>query len=186
MNGDVSVRDVMRREYVGASEADSVADTASLMLEEDDDAAVVLRGTDPVGLVTQRDVLEAAVEQGDLSAIDVSAVMDDEPETVEAAAPLAAAIDRLSGNADRHLLAMDAGELRGVVSEHEVVTASALEPANGDRRPEPDSEAIAAAPEADTGNEEYSNQGICEICGSLTRDLTTFNGQLVCSDCKNV
>ena len=33
---------------------------------------------------------------------------------------------------------------------------------------------------------EYSNQSICEVCGSLSRDLTNVNGQLLCPDCRSV
>lgn len=187
MNDDVTVRDVLRREYLGVSEADTVADTASLMLEEDGDAVVVLHGSEPVGLVTQRDVLRAAVERGDLSSIAVSTIMDEHPPTVDANAPLGSVTDRMSGNQERQLLVMNDDDLLGVISEHDVVTASALETGvNGGQEPAPDTDTVTATAETAAGDDEYSNQGICEICGSLTRDLSTFNGQLVCNDCKNV
>ncbi|MFD1587490.1 cyclic nucleotide-binding/CBS domain-containing protein [Halorientalis brevis] len=192
MNGDVTVREVMRREYVGASEADTLVDTAALMLEENVEAVVVLRGSEPVGILTQRDLLQAAVDQGDLESMLVKHAMKDDPPTVSASESLATATNMMSGTSARRLLVMENGEPIGVVSEHDIVTAATLTPqVNGETRQEVKAESVTAeaattAGESTTSEDEYSNQGICEICGSLTRDLSSFNGQLVCSDCKNV
>ena len=192
MNGDVTVREVMRREYVGASEADTLIDTAALMLEEDVEAVVVLRGSEPVGILTQRDLLQSAVDQGDLESMLVKHAMTEDPPTVSATESLTTATNMMSGTAARRLLVMQNGEPIGVVSEHDIVTASTLTPqVNGETGQEIETESITAeaataAGEPTTTDDEYSNQGICEVCGSLTRDLSTFNGQLVCSDCKNV
>lgn len=192
MNGDVTVREVMRRDYVGASEGDTVVDTAALMLEEDVEAVVVLRGSDPVGLLTQRDLLEVAVSHGDLESVQVRHAMQENPPTVSPEESLATGIDMMSGTSARRLLVVDGGDPVGVISEHDIVTASTLNPrVNGTESGEA-ATAEAAAPTAESGagaattTEEYSSQGICEVCGSLTRDLSTFNGQLVCADCKDV
>jgi CBS domain-containing protein len=192
MNGDVTVREVMRREYVGASEADTLVDTAALMLEEDVEAVVVLQGAEPVGILTQRDLLGAAVDHGDLESLQVKHAMTDDPPTVSASESLATATDVMSGTSTRRLLVMGDGEPIGVVSEHDIVTASTLNPrVNGTTSPDVESEdigaeAAAATTEATAADEEYSSQGICEVCGSLSRDLSSFNGQLVCADCKDV
>lgn len=192
MNGEVTVREVMRREYVGASEADTLVDTAALMLEEDVEAVVVLRGSEPVGILTQRDLLEAAVDQGDLESMRVKHAMKEDPPTVAATESLATATNMMSGASTRRLLVMRDSEPIGVISEHDIVTASTLNPQiNGDTVQEVETEPVAAeaasaTTDATTTDEEYSNQGICEVCGSLTRDLSSFNGQLVCSDCKDV
>jgi CBS domain-containing protein len=189
MNGNVTVGQVMRRDYVGASEGDGLAETAALMLEEDVETVVVLRGTEPIGMVTQRDVLETAVARGDLASATVADVMQNNPPTVGPGESLTAATDRMSGTDSRHLLVTEGDELAGVITEHDVVTASTLDPGVETERPEAGGatvEAVTATAEAAATDEEYSNQGICELCGSLARDLSTFNGQLVCSDCKNV
>lgn len=191
MNGDVTVREVMEREFVGVSEADTLRDTAELMLEEGAEAVVVVRGSSPEGILTQEDVLEITVEGVDLSEAKVSDAMRAVPSDIAADASIAAAIDLMSSASTRHLLVKDGGELVGLVSEHDVVTASRLGPSvDGEGAPgsgEPMATETVADAEAGTAIDEgYSNQGICEVCGTLTRDLSTFNGQLVCSDCKNV
>ncbi|MFC7046249.1 hypothetical protein ACFQH6_13255 [Halobacteriaceae archaeon GCM10025711] len=65
----------------------------------------------------------------------------------------------------------------------DVVTASASLAATPEQAPQEPVEQQAAAV---AGDGEYSNQSICEICGSLTRELSNFNGQLICSDCLEV
>jgi len=192
MNGDVTVREVMRREYVAASEGDSLRATAALMLDEDVEAVVVLRGQEPVGMLTERHLLEEVVETGSLDDRTVADAMETDLPTVTPEESLSGATELISGTDTRRLLVASEGQPVGVVSEHDVVTASALgTDVNGAGRPEAAdeamlTEAVAPAAEGATADTEYSNQGICEVCGSLTRDLSTFNGQLVCTDCKDV
>lgn len=191
MNSDVTVRDVMRREYVGASESDSLQETAALMLEEDVDAIVVLRGQEPVGMLTERHVLSTAVERGALDGHTVADAMVGNLPTVAPDESLSAATELISDTDTRRLLVVDEDGPLGLVSEHDVVTASTLSPdMNGrTRQAETDAmltEAVAQTSEGTAVDTEYSNQGICEVCGSLTRNLSSFNGQLVCSDCKDV
>jgi len=191
MNGDVTVRDVMRREYVGVSESDSLRETAALMLDEDVDAIVVLRGQEPVGMLTERHVLRTVVERGGLEGRTVADAMASDLPTVAPAESLSAATELISATDTRRLLVADEDGPLGIVSEHDVVTASTLSPdMNGTARREESeamlSEAVAPTTEGGAVDTEYSNQGICEVCGALTRDLSSFNGQLVCSDCKDV
>lgn len=188
MNDDVTVREVMRREYVGASESDTLVDTAALMLEENVEAVVVLRGQEPVGILTERDLLQAAVDQGDLESMRVKHAMQEDPPTIQPSATLREATNMISGTATRRLLVAEGEEPIGVISEHDIVTASTLNPrVNGEIAEETEAMSAEAATTTPTGTEEeYSNQGICELCGTLTRDLSTFNGQLVCADCKDV
>ena len=181
----------MRREYVAASEGDSLRETAALMLEEDVEAVVVLRGQEPVGLLSERDVLAVTVEAGALEGQTVADAMTPDLPTVAPDESLSAATELISGADTRRLLVADEDGPLGIVSEHDVVAASTLSPdMNGaGRQEEADAimtEAVTPAAEGATTDTEYSDQGICEACGSLTRDLSSFNGQLVCSDCKDV
>jgi len=129
MERDVSVREVMDREFLGASESDGLREAAELMLVEDADSVVVLRGSDPVGVVTERDLMTAS------------------PFSPTADGPTAV-------EGGRAVAGVSAG--RG---------QSATE-----RR----------------GEGRFADQSLCEACGSLARDLSPFNGQLLCSDCRDI
>lgn len=175
MNGNVTVSDVMTREFVGASEADEVLDTVALMLEERAECAVVLRGAEPVGLLAERDVLRLIVEGRDPATATVDEAMSPEPARIEPGASAAAAAERLSTLDARHLVVWNEG-VDGLLTERDLVTAATIEPA-----PEA---TVDVAPAAVGGT--YSSQSICETCGSLTRDLVDIHGQLLCPDCRDV
>lgn len=183
----------MTREYVGVSESDPVDNTAALMLEEGIDGAVVLRGSEPVGLLTDRDVLALVAGDHDPADTAVSDAMSAVVPSVEAGQPLAEAVELMVARDVRQLLVTNGDEIVGVLTEQDVVTAASslfsvpgVEPTGAIATPaEADDIGMVAEPEADAESE-YSTQSVCEVCGSLTRDLRDFNGQLICEDCRDV
>jgi CBS domain-containing protein len=194
MNGDVTVREVMDREYVGVSESDDLVESAALLLAEDADTAVVIRGSEPVGVLTCRDVLRLLVDGPDPRS---AAVADAMTESVPAVAPdlsLEEAADMMSAQDARRLVVREAGggELLGIITEHDVLVTRPY----GRTREERHAIATADAAEASTGSmraaeetettETFEEQSICEVCGTLTSDLSSFNGQLLCSDCRDM
>lgn len=182
MDEPVTVRDVMNRSYVGVSEADTVAGAAQLMREEGVHSAIVLRGSEPVGLLDEDLLIELVAESRDPTELTAGEVMRGPTVAVDADRRLDDAIGALATDSVRHLLVESDGALVGTLSDHDIVTAhSVLE-----RRTEP-AEPMVAAPNSDeevaVERDVYSSQGVCENCGALTRELTSHNGQLVCADC---
>lgn len=176
MNDALTVRDVLPQEFVGVSESDPVLETVALLLEEDAESAVVLRGSEPVGVLTERDVLQLLVDGQDPETIPVGEVMTPAPETIDRDATVQEATERISAADCRRLLVRHEGEVVGVLSEHDLLPATTLT-----ERVEP------PLPTAgDGGSETYSTQSICEACGALTRDLVDVRGQLLCGDCRDV
>ncbi|MFW5949865.1 MAG: HPP family protein [archaeon] len=182
MSVESSVREVMTRDYVGVSESDDLVQTGRLLREEGVDAAVVLRGNDPVGTLEVGAVLDHVLDD------DGSTVGDAMNATVERVTindPIEVAVDQLVATDESILVVTnDANDVVGVVTESDLVRAVAL-----GREPE-DQQSEEFEPARTEGrtetNEQYSNQGICERCGALTSDLVSFNGQLLCSDCRDI
>ncbi|GAA0717722.1 hypothetical protein GCM10009060_06850 [Halorubrum trapanicum] len=52
----------MHREFLGASESDSLSDAAALLVEEETNCLVVVRGGEPVGRLESRDALDALLD----------------------------------------------------------------------------------------------------------------------------
>lgn len=185
MNVEVTVRDVMSREFVGVNESDDVRGTVQLMLDEGVDCAVVLRGQEPVGVFTERDVLSLVAGGGDPEGTTVGSLMGESGPTVPPEAGVDRALD-LMATADARRLLVGADHLEGVLTEHDLLSAAALE-----RYQEPDDLRHAATNGADeyavSGTERpdtaVSEQSICQGCGALVRDLTEMDGQLLCADC---
>lgn len=181
MNGDVTVRDVMTRDYVGVNEGDTVSGVAELLAEAPADGAVVLRGTEPVGLLDSRAIVAIVAAGSDPEEITVGSAMGDPPATVEAGAPLSGAISTLIGIDARHLLVVDGAEIVGLLSVDDVVAAQSTFPEEIEREAP-----VAAGVDEGPVDDRYSTQSVCEACGSLAGSLANVNGQLLCADCREL
>lgn len=184
MNDDVVLRDVLSPEFVGVSEGDTLADTASVMAAEGVDRAVVLRGREPVGLVRAVDVLDRLSNGEAAGESTVDKVMSDPPPTIGVGERMRDAAAVLADADAWQALVVDGDDVAGVIDARDIVMAGlAAEPLDPARTATTPSFATESEePAAD----EYSTQSICEICGSLTRDLADYNGQLVCTDCRGM
>lgn len=181
MRNDITVRDVMNREFVGVSESDTLADAAELMRSESVEAVVVLRGSEPIGSLSTATAMAAMLE-GDPHDQTVGEVMEPPMATVQPEAALSAATQRLIVRSVPHLLVVDDQEVVGLLTERDVLAANETvetpQPAGGETE-----SADTEMPEAEAAPE-GSIQSVCEVCGSLTPALSTVNGQLICPDCK--
>ncbi len=187
MHDTHTVRDIMGQEFVGVSESDTVLAAVELMLSEEVDSVVVLRGREPVGTMTARDALALLVGDDDPSETPVSAVMTEPMPTIEAGASLTVAADTLISEAAEWALVVDDGGLSGVLTERDLMTASTLTPGEDvDETPVTNGGEQLFVDGRTEYESEYSNQSICEVCGKLAGELSNVNGQLVCADCRDV
>jgi CBS domain-containing protein len=208
MDNDVTVRGVITREYVGVSESDTVQDTVELMRAEQASSVIVLHGSDPVGIVTEWDVLGLVADGADPSVTAVSEIMSSPVRSVDADTPLVDAAGIMSSENIRNLLveAPDTGAVVGALTDRDVIaavaslqktlgaTAGGVGPPDEAGRPAPTAEDAAGSVGGRTGSatgvndngepDAYASQGVCETCGTLTDDLREINGQLVCPDCQ--
>lgn len=204
MDNDVTVRGVITRGYVGVSESDSVRGAVQLMREDQASSVIVLRGNEPVGIVTEWDVLGLVDEGHDPGETEVSDVMSSPVRSADAETPLVDAAGIMSSEGIRNLLVEDEseGEILGVLTDRDVIAAVASlqksTPLEGSAGVEDEAPPAESAPtrdrrEATAGTvpgapsngqpDAYASQGVCEVCGTLTDDLREVNGQLACADC---
>ncbi|MCH7659417.1 MAG: CBS domain-containing protein [Euryarchaeota archaeon] len=182
MAEDLTVRDVMTTAYAGVSESDTIRDVIDLMIEDGVSGVVVVRGTEAVGTVTERDLLRAVTTGSIPVETGIASVMSGSGPSIKPEVPLSEAASALSAG-DRHqLLVRNGGGLVGVLTPQDVLTAAA----SGRSLPENEFETMAGEPESTTEDTAYSTQSVCEICGSLMPELVSVNGQAVCSDCRRV
>jgi CBS domain-containing protein len=204
MRTDTTVRDVMHREFLGVSESDPLADAATLLVEEETDCLVVLRGGEAVGRLAARDALAAVLDAADDAT--VGTVMRPPLPTVAPDDRLRAVEERLvAEGVDRVVVAAD-GDAVGVVTARDALAAGASRPTEpvdesgvvGDTQDGTRLETSrAGAADAARGSERArtaastdasgsSTQGVCEVCGALAPELADANGQAVCPDCREV
>ncbi len=193
MNRDVTVREVANREFVGVSESDDLLGTVELLVDEETDTALVMQGSEPVGILTDRDVLGLLAAEGGVDDAVVGEAMQSAVPTIESQATIEEAADRMSAEGTRRLVVTDTGETLGTLTEHDLFAARPLAsngPETGQAHPAGEAETALAA-DAGTGVESetgdgFEEQSICEGCGTLTGDLVAFNGQLLCGDCRDI
>lgn len=180
---ELTLRDVMTRDFVGVSESDTVRGAVTVMRDEDVQNAVVLRGREPVGTLTAGNVLDLLVEGTDAETATVTDIMEDEVPSLPSDATLGdVATMMLSSDSDL-VLVEENDDLLGVI------TASELARYTWGRTAGPEQEQIVEVTQTNPNSpadEGYSNQSICEACGSLSRDLVNVNGQLLCPDCREI
>lgn len=197
MNADVTVRELMNREYVGVSESDDLIETVELLLREEADTAIVQRGSEHVGVLTQRDVLSILVNGPDPEKATVGDAMTESVPTVAPDMTIDQAADEMSTRADSRLVVTDNGaEPLGIITERAILASRTFDTREQttDVAAEATETARVAAMEAgatgaDTVPEEedhFEDQSICEGCGTLSSNLVSFNGQLLCADCRDI
>ena len=208
MRTDTTVRDVMHREFLGVSESDRLSDAAGLMVEEETDCLVVVRGGESVGRLGCRGALGALLDaEGSADGSDGLTVGDAMGPPLPTVAPddwLATVEERLIAEGVDRLVAVEEGEAVGVVTAGDALAAGAprtgdgaLDAAVGDESVPgtrrggegmlgSDGGVDPASEAATTDASESPTQGVCESCGSLVPDLVTANGQAVCPECREV
>ncbi|ARS88720.1 cyclic nucleotide-binding/CBS domain-containing protein [Natrarchaeobaculum aegyptiacum] len=205
MESELSVRDVLTADYVGVSESDTVLGVVRLMREERSSCVLVVRGSDPVGIVTEWDVLGLVADEHDPAETTVGAVMTTPVITVDPTRSLADVATTMARQNIRNVVVETDDEVVGVVTQRDVIAAAGSFRAtvtpprsagSGEQPTSPDQpleEAVTAPVDevpddrmVPNGGDEYSTQGVCEACGSLATDLWDANGQLVCTDCRTV
>lgn len=193
MERTVNVRDAMSREFVGVSESDPLTAVVELMLSDRHDCAVVLRGSDPIGVLTDREILGIVADGGDVTDATVGDVMDEEFDAVEADRHLAEALDEMTARERSALLVTERDDLVGVLTEWDVLTASSSILSRNGQPEDPAVERFDAAEHLEAPRDDrsveadaFGDQGVCEICGTLASNLVDVNGQLSCPDCRSV
>jgi CBS domain-containing protein len=182
METDIPLREIMVQEVVEGDTNLNVMEAAKLMKKYDVDSIVVLNNGEPVGIVTQGDIIRELVSK------------DTTPSTVKLknimTTPLITASpnDRLSNIAKkmateriRKIPVIEDGKLVGIVADVDILSVSS----------EMNSilaELIEMNVERETlGREsegERIGQGICEKCGSFSHYLEMKGGLMVCESCK--
>lgn len=206
MESELSVRDILTTEYVGVSESDTVRGAVQLMREERASCVLVVRGTDPVGIMTEWDVLGVVADDRDAGGTTVGDVMTSPVITFGPDRSLTDAASTMARQNIRNVVVEDDDGVLGLVTQRDVIAAagsfqatmtptrSSEPPLEGtppadDRAPETTAAASDEELESQVltnGGDEYTTQGVCEACGSLADALWDANGQLVCADCRTV
>lgn len=195
MENDVTIREVMTREFVGVSESDTVLSVVRLMRDERAGSVLVMRGSETVGIVTEWDVLGLVADEGEPGDTEVAAIMSSPIISVGPDTGLSDCASTMAQEGIRNMVVRAGGETLGLLTQRDVIaaTGSLHHAGNGEGIEDvaDGGQLLATGPAADdratpAAGEAFRQQGICEACGALATALWEDNGQLLCSDCRGV
>ena len=120
---DQSVSDYMSTGFARVNSNDSVVDAARVMQKAATTEAVVMRDDEPIGIITERDILYKVVAAAlDPSVTEVRDVMSAPVATVDSTAKVADAIAKMSKLGVRRLGVTRKGKLVGLVTQKAMVS----------------------------------------------------------------
>ncbi|MBI3413308.1 MAG: CBS domain-containing protein, partial [Candidatus Aenigmarchaeota archaeon] len=170
------VKDAMTRRIVTVGESASVQAAAELMKKRRVGSLIVMRGKNPVGIVTESDMIKKVVSR-DLSAanLDVKEIMSKPLRYLSPEDNLNEAARKMIASKVRRLPVVKKGELIGILTHTDIarVAPSMVEIL---------SERVGmreGQPQADIG----TNTGTCESCSNYSENLTTIDDEWLCEDC---
>lgn len=125
------VRDVMTSPAHGIKPTEPLSEAAARMRAEQIGSLVVAVDGRPVGILTERDLVEAATAGVDFGRGSVGEAMTPRPDTVESATPIREALVQLRDRGYRHIPVVDGPELVGVLSMRDLLAVAEIRPVPG-------------------------------------------------------
>jgi len=119
----VALAEVMSKEVVTLPPDSTVSDAARVMVRGGFGSVVIVQGRMLLGILTERDVLRAAAEEDDLRAARVDQWMTENPDTALPDLDSEEAASLMLSRGYRHLPVEVDGELLGMVSLRDVLSA---------------------------------------------------------------
>ena len=124
-----SVADIMSHPVVTVAAGDKMAEAASTMRERRVGSVVVVDGSVPVGILTERDLVRFTAAGADAGTAVVAEWMTESPDTVARDVDVIAAFASLAEHGYRHIPVVDGEELVGIVSMRDLMRIAQIQPA---------------------------------------------------------
>ena len=118
-----TIGDVMTKDVVTLSSDSTVTDAAQVMVRGGFGSVIVVHGRMLLGILTERDVLRAAASEDDLRSALVERWMTPDPDTSEPDLDTEEAAGLMLSRGYRHLPVVVDGDLVGMVSLRDVLSA---------------------------------------------------------------
>ena len=124
-----TVADIMSHPVVTVAAVDKMAEAASTMRERRVGSVVVVDGTLPVGILTERDLVRFTAAGADVGTAVVAEWMTESPDTVALDVDVIAAFASLAEHGYRHIPVVDGADLVGIVSMRDLMRIAQIQPA---------------------------------------------------------
>jgi len=112
------VRDIMNKNVITIEQNSTVLDATRLLKEKDISFLVIVRDGNPVGVVSERDIVRRlAAEDRQASKVSLSEIMSPKFRWVEPTAEIETAVQKMLNYNIRRLVVLENGKLAGVITQ---------------------------------------------------------------------
>ncbi len=119
---DLPAGDIARRDLIKIDEGKSVYDAAKMIVANDRGSIVVTRGSESIGILTERDVMKKVVAKSlDPKSTKVKDVMTSPPVTIDKGRPLREAIEVMNRKRVRRMLVTENGKIIGIFTLRDII-----------------------------------------------------------------
>jgi len=181
METEIPVRDIMTRPVITADADLDVLSAAKIMGSANVGSLIVVSGEDPIGILTERDLVKKIVAQAiDPRGVKAGSVMNSPLVTIDPQASLREAAVLMLKAGVKRLPVISNGRLVGIITDTDLVSGSSLGL----------SDILSDLLEMHKESVHFEEnrgvvRGICEICGQLSDSLESINGELLCWSCRD-
>ncbi len=189
MEAELPVKEIMTRDVITVDLGSSCVDAAERMLEHGVGGIIVTDESRPVGILTERDLVEKVILR-DLrpSTVQVEDVMTSPMITVHSTDLVSDVMRKMARLRIHRFPVVEGKRLAGIVTDTDLLVVSAqmgeifaeLVDMCAERFPPVSADEWEETGEWPSG---LMVQGICEECGKLSENLTFSNGRYVCELC---
>ncbi len=177
----IPVSQIMTKKVVTIDINGSALDAAKEMIKHDVGSVIVMKKDEPVGIVTERDMVREIIATNmKPSEMKIAKLMKSPLITISPDSSLIEVARKMVKMNIRRLPVVERGKLLGIVTDTDVIAASAelnetlLELMEINREPLSEGKISGSFV-----------QGICERCAAISESLESIDGILVCESCKD-
>ena len=180
METDIPIREVMIREVVTGDRDLTVLEAAKQMRRANVDSIIVLDHEEPVGIVTDGDIIKELVSK-DIkpSTMKLKDIMTTPLIIASPNDQLSVIARKMAKERIRKMPVIDGGKLVGIVADVDILAVSS-------EMNSIHAELLEMSVERETLEleDESAGQGLCEKCGTFSHYLVMKGGLMLCESCK--
>lgn len=177
MKKEVLVKEAMKTNPLMVTPSINVVEAAKLMRKRRIGSVIVVEKEQPVGILTESDILRKVVAEGrDAASVKVSEVMSTPIIVTEPYISIEQAMMTMGKCNIRRLPVVENGKLTGVITHRDITRISPILYEISREWPE-----IQDTDRASLSAQVFS--GKCEDCNTLSVNLKMIDGRLLCEDC---
>ncbi len=178
MQHNIPVKEVMTREVCTALLEDSLLNASRKMIEYGVGSIVVMENGKPVGIVTEKDMIEKVISRNKVpSEVLLKDIMTYPLIVISPLTSLREAAQIMLRKGIRRLPVVDNDKLVGIITDNDILSVSL------DLIESSDIENYKMLLRENTFALEEIGFGKCEKCGKLTDSLVEIDGLKLCEDC---